>query len=164
MRNLINKIFLMTVAAFMLMFATVSAQTYGQVLVTQGEPDSSNFAEEVLELVNIERQKVGVAPLKLSTGLTAKADIRAEEIVERFSHTRPDGSSCFSILQGMRYRTCGENIAAGSPTPERVVEQWMNSPGHRANILNGAFKYLGLGYCYDENGEYDHYWVQLFVG
>ena len=67
MRNLINKIFLMTVVAFMLMFATVSAQTYGQVLVTQGEPDSSNFAEEVLELVNIERQKVGAAPLKLST-------------------------------------------------------------------------------------------------
>lgn len=164
MKNLINKIFLMTSAIFVLMFGTVSAQTYGQVMVTQGEPDSSNFAEEVLELVNIERQKVGVAPLQLSEELTDRANLRAEEIVELFSHTRPDGSSCFTVLQGISYRTCGENIAAGSPTPERVVEQWMDSPGHRANILNGAFKYLGLGYCYDENGEYDHYWVQLFVG
>ena len=164
MKSLADKICLMTFAIFMFMFGTVSAQTYGQVLVTQGEPDSSNFAEEVLELVNIERARVGVAPLILSEELTERANIRAEEIVKLFSHTRPDGSSCFTVFQGLNYRTCGENIAAGSPTPAEVVEQWMNSQGHRANILNGNFKYLGLGYCYNANSKYDHYWVQLFMG
>ena len=164
MKSLIEKIFLMTFAIFMFMFGNVSAQTFGQVVVTRGEPDSSNFAEEVLELVNIERARAGVAPLRLSEELTERANIRAEEIVELFSHTRPDGTSCFTVFQGLNYRTCGENIAAGSSTPAEVVDQWMNSPGHRANILNGNFKYLGLGYCYDENGEYDHYWVQLFIG
>ena len=164
MKPLINRTLVMIAALFVIMTASVSAHTFGQVLVTEGEPDSSNFAEEVLELVNIERSKLGIAPLQLSEELTDKADLRAEEIVELFSHTRPDSSSCFTVLRGMRYNTCGENIAAGSPTPERVVEQWMDSQGHRENILNPAFKYLGVGYCYDENSEYTHYWVQLFIG
>ena len=164
MKHFFNKFFLMTAVLVMMIASTVSAGTYGQSIWTPDEPDSSEFAEEVLRLVNIERANVGVQPLELSEDLTERANIRAEEIVEEFSHTRPDGSSCFSILRGISYRTCGENIAAGSSTPEAVVEQWMDSPGHRANILNANYKYLGVGYCYDENGMYDHYWVQLFVG
>ena len=164
MKYLLNKILLMAAVLILTVSSSVSAETYGQVLYTPGEPDSSNFAEEVLELVNIEREKVGIAPLELSEELIECADIRAEEIVETFSHDRPDGSSCFTILNGISYSTCGENIAAGSPTPERVVDQWMNSQGHRENILNGAYKYLGVGYYYDENSTYKHYWVQLFIG
>ena len=142
----------------------VSADTFGQVIWTPGESDSSEFAEEVLKLVNIERDKAGVDPLELAEELNECAEIRAEELIKNFSHTRPDGTSCFTILEDIQYNTCGENIAAGSPTPERVVEQWMESPGHRANILNGNYKYLGVGYCYNENDMYRHYWVQLFIG
>ena len=93
------------------------------------------------------------------------ADIRAKELTVLFSHTRPDGRDCFSIFgskQGKIYG--GENIAAGSSTPEAVVNQWMSSPGHRENILNGKYRYLGVGYAYDGNSEYAHYWVQLFEG
>ena len=134
------------------------------MLSSTAAANSSTFAQEVLDLVNVERAKAGVSPLILMDELTERADIRAEEIVNYFSHTRPDGTSCFTVLKGIRYRTVGENIAAGNSTPEAVVDQWMHSPGHRANILKSDFKYLGLGYCYYENSEYGHYWVQLFVG
>ena len=69
----------------------------------------------------------------------------------------------FTILRN-RNRTLGENIAAGNPTPEEVVDSWMHSPGHRANILNKDFKELGVGYCYKDNSTYKHYWIQMFRG
>lgn len=78
-----------------------------------------------------------------------------------FSHTRPDGSSCFSVIRG-RYTHVAENIAAGHESAAETVEQWMNSPGHRANILDPELEELGVGYCYAEGSDYDHYWVQLF--
>ncbi len=159
-----KRIFILTTFLIFLIVPKVSAEVYGQVLVTLDEPDSSNFAEEVLRLCNIERANYGIAPLELDENLIECADIRAEEIVEEFSHTRPDGTSCFSVLKGISYYTCGENIAAGHSTPEETVDQWMNSAGHRANILNGEFTKLGVGYCYDENGMYKNYWVQLFIG
>lgn len=86
--------------------------------------------------------------------------VRAEELEELFEHTRPDGSSCFTALDqaGINYRAAGENIAMGYRSPEAVVEGWMNSPGHRANILNGDFTHIGVGYAPDWN------WAQLFVG
>lgn len=148
-KNLFKGI-LLTVS-FILMTSTSSAQ-------------SNNYAEEVLYYCNIERQKVGIAPLEIDEYVCECADIRAEEIVEYFSHTRPDGISCFTILRGVPYNTCGENIAAGRSSAEATVDQWMNSDGHRANILNPDFKKLGVGYCYDENSTYKHYWVQLFIG
>ena len=121
------------------------------------------FAEEVLQLVNVERAKVGAAPLRLNNELQNAAVIRAEEITRHFAHERPDGSSCFTLLRN-RNRTLGENIAAGNATPEEVVDQWMHSPGHRANILNKAFRELGVGYCCKEGTEYTHYWIQMFRG
>ena len=121
------------------------------------------FPEEVLQLVNKERAKVGARPLRLNDELLAGAKIRAEEITRHFAHERPDGKSCFTVLRN-RNRTLGENIAAGSATPEDVVDQWMHSPGHRANILNKDFKELGVGYCYKEGSEYGHYWIQMFRG
>ena len=124
---------------------------------------SENFAEEVLYYVNLEREKVGVKPLKLSPELMESAEVRAEEITQEFSHTRPDGSQCFTAVK-IPYRYVGENIAAGQSSPEEVVESWMNSQGHRENILNPSFKYLGLGYAYNEYSTYKNYWVQLFMG
>ena len=122
-----------------------------------------NFAVEVLNLVNAERAKVGVAPLRLADDLQAASAIRAREIIEVFSHTRPDGSDCFTVMRN-RGRTCGENIAAGHASAQETVEQWMNSEGHRENILNPNFRELGVGYAYEDYSTYHHYWVQLFRG
>ena len=125
--------------------------------------ETAAFQGQVLRLVNVERAKAGVLPLRLDSELTAGAMIRAEEISRHFSHTRPDGSSCYTVLRSLG-RTAGENIAAGRATPEAVVDQWMHSPGHRANILNKRFTTLGVGYFYKENSEYKHYWAQMFRG
>lgn len=124
---------------------------------------AENFAVEVLNLVNAERSRIGVAPLRLADDLQAASAIRAREIVGYFSHTRPDGSSCFTVIRNQG-RTCGENIAAGNASAYDTVAQWMNSDGHRANILNPAFRELGVGYAHDDYSDYRHYWVQLFRG
>ena len=124
---------------------------------------AENFAVEVLNLVNAERAKVGAAPLRLADDLQAATAIRAREIVQRFSHTRPDGSDCFTVMKN-RGRTWGENIAAGHASAAETVEQWMDSDGHRENILNPAFRELGVGYTYEDYSTYHHYWVQLFRG
>ncbi len=123
----------------------------------------NSFARKVLKLVNKERAKAGRKALKLDTSLNSAAKVRAKEITKVFSHDRPDGSSCFSIMKemGISYRAVGENIAAGQPTPEEVVNSWMNSEGHRANILSQDFEKLGVGYV-KTGGVYKHYWVQLF--
>ena len=122
-----------------------------------------NFAVEVLNLVNAERANLGIEPLRLADDLQEEAEIRAQEIVEIFSHTRPDGSDCFTVMSN-RGRTCGENIAAGHASASETVEQWMNSEGHRENILNPDFHELGVGYAYEDYSTYHHYWVQLFRG
>ena len=123
----------------------------------------SNFAVEVLNLVNAERAKVGAPPLRLANDLQQSAAIRAREIVQLFSHTRPDGSDCFTVIR-KKGNTCGENIAAGHGTAAETVEQWMNSQGHRENILNPRYRELGVGYAYEDYSTYHHYWVQLFRG
>ena len=124
----------------------------------------SSYAEKVLKLVNKERAKAGRKALKLDALLNRTAMVRAKEITKVFSHDRPNGSSCFSILKeiGISYRAAGENIAAGQQTPEEVVNSWMNSDGHRANILSADFEKLGVGYV-KTDGAYKHYWVQLFL-
>lgn len=120
--------------------------------------DSSDFIDEVIRLCNEERESAGLAPLEKSDSLTASAAVRAGELSGKFSHTRPDGSSCFTVITE-KGKTFGENIAAGHENPEQVVEGWMNSPGHRANILDPDFTKIGVGY--NESG---NYWVQVFLG
>ena len=121
----------------------------------------------MVRLVNVERAKVGVpAVSKGSSNLQAATAIRAQEISVSFSHTRPSGTSCFTVLseKGVTYSTAGENIAkgtAGYMTPTQVMSLWMGSSGHKANILNTNFKSLGIGYY--RSGGYDHF-VQLFIG
>ena len=119
----------------------------------------------VLELVNAARAQNGKSPLTLDDALTDVAQLRAEEIVQSFSHTRPNGSSCFTATQeaGISGGAMGENIAAGQNSPASVMNSWMNSEGHRANILSGDFTSIGIGYVKSGSG-YGHYWVQMFMG
>lgn len=125
------------------------------------EPDPApSQIGEVLALVNAERAKNGLSPLTLDTELTSNANIRAKEIVEQFSHTRPNGESCDTAVT-VNWSYIGENIAMGYPTPEAVMNGWMNSDGHRKNILNGDFTKIGIGVCSSGGAMY---WVQLFVG
>jgi len=118
----------------------------------------SEYAQVVVNLVNVERAKAGLKPLEIDAKVASAAQIRAKEVITVFSHTRPDGSSCFTALSqtGALYKGAGENIARGQRSPEQVVKEWMASEGHRANILNGNFKYIGVGV--DGTA-----WVQLFT-
>lgn len=129
---------------------------------TDGSQDVS-AAKKVADLVNQERAKAGLAPLEVKVNLQAAAQVRAKEIEKSFSHTRPNGSSFSSVLaeNGVEYRGSGENIAWGQRSPEEVMNGWMNSEGHRANILNKNFKYIGVGYHVNSNGT--GYWTQLFT-
>lgn len=132
--------------------------------VTTKAVNSDDFVSEVVRLVNVERANNGVSALSMDSSLNNAANIRSNEIITSFSHTRPDGSSCFTVLKELNisYNTCGENIAWGQSTPQQVVESWMNSEGHRQNILNSAFNKIGVGAVKDSsNGRY--YWTQLFT-
>jgi len=124
--------------------------------------DTSKFAEEVLRLVNSERAKQGLSSLSTTQALENAANHRAKEIVQQFSHTRPDGTSCFTVLgdYNVSYMACGENIAYGQRTPEEVMNAWMNSEGHRKNIMSANFGKMGVG-VYVNNGVI--YWVQMFT-
>ena len=127
------------------------------------EDEEMSFTEQVVQLVNEERAKVGLNPVTIDDGVTAAANVRAKETKTSFSHTRPDGTSCFTALkeQNVNYRGAGENIAWGQKTPEAVMEAWMNSSGHRANILNEKFTKIGVGLYQDSNGR--NYWAQMFI-
>ena len=124
---------------------------------------NSAYEAEVLRLVNAERKKYGLSALTRDTGAVKAAHIRAKEIVKSFSHTRPDGSSCFTAAKeaGVTYRAAGENIAYGYGRPEQVVKGWMNSEGHRKNILSSSFTKIGIG-CYSSGATL--YWTQFFIG
>lgn len=122
--------------------------------------------QRILQLVNAERQARGLPALKLHAALCDAAQLRSSEIVSNFSHTRPDGTSCFTVLKQFSitdYAGAGENIAMGSGskgTAESIMNGWMNSDGHRANILKNDFVYLGVGHYTSGNSQY---WVQLFM-
>lgn len=132
-------------------------------------PDSSedsvqdtSFAAQVVKLVNEERKKAGLSELTVDLKVQSAANVRAKEIVSSFSHTRPDGRQFSTALTeaGASFRGSGENIAWGQKTPEAVMQAWMNSSGHRANILNARYTSIGVGY-YVVNGT--PYWTQLFT-
>lgn len=126
-------------------------------------PEDDSYASQVVKLVNEERAKAGLAALTLDKEVAAAAQVRAKEIEKSFSHTRPNGSTFSTALteQGVSFRGSGENIAWGQRTPEEVVRGWMNSEGHRANILNKNFKNIGVGYYQGTGGT--NYWTQLFT-
>lgn len=123
------------------------------------------YISEVVRLCNIERKEHGLSPLTLDTTITKAAMIRANELITNFDHTRPNGESCYTALKeaGASFWSAGENIAAGYTSPKDVVEGWLNSEGHRANILSENFNKIGIGYVYSTGNSYGHYWVQMFT-
>jgi len=142
---------------------TVTAANGVSARQTISVVDLVAFAEEVLRLTNIERANSGLSALSTTPELTRTAVVRANEIIRSFSHDRPDGSSCFTAYDenNVSYGWAGENIAMGQRTPEEVVRAWMNSPGHKANILKKEFGRLGVGVAMDNNGRL--HWSQNFT-
>ena len=141
-----------------------AAQTPAQNQTVSGA--QTGFESDMLKQVNAQRAKNGKSALTLNQSLCASARVRASEIAKDgcFSHTRPDGSGCFTAISGVSYRTAGENIAMGTwgyYGVDEIMDGWMNSEGHRANILNGDFSEVGFG-CVVVNG--NGYWVQMFIG
>ncbi|WP_442600414.1 CAP domain-containing protein [Neobacillus sp. D3-1R] len=119
--------------------------------------------QKVIDLTNAERQKAGVKPLTGDTKLSSVARTKSNDMQAKgyFSHTSPTYGSPFDMMRdfGITYQTAGENIAQGQQTPEEVVRAWMNSEGHRKNILNPAFTHIGVGH--DTTG---NHWTQMFIG
>lgn len=130
--------------------------------VSYDNSELAEYAEQVAVLVNKERNTYGLQPVKISPILSEAANIRASELKENFSHTRPNGTSCFTAMSELEieYRAAAENIAYGQKNPESVMNAWMNSSGHRANILNEKMEYIGVGVVY-QDGVY--YWSQFFA-
>ena len=141
------------------------AQEQQQAAQQQPQVNTGDYRAQVVAIMNQERAAAGVGAITQNAALDAVAQIRAQEIVQSFAHTRPNGTSCFTVLDegGIAYMTAGENIAAGYGTPADVMSGWMNSEGHRANILNGSFGQVGIGYYTDPNTAYGTYWVQIFT-
>ena len=114
---------------------------------------TEQWAMEVIKLTNAEREKHGLPPLEVNDELMKLAQIRAEEVSTKYSHERPDGTRV-SKTHG-----CGENVGA-KKSAEKQVTSWMNSEGHRTNILLDRYQIIGVGCYQDENGR--TYWVQIF--
>nr|WP_238457309.1 CAP domain-containing protein [Litchfieldia salsa] len=121
---------------------------------------SSSFEEQVVQLVNQERAKAGLKPLTHRADLKNVAHKKAQDMINSnyFSHTSPNYGSPFQMLKtfGISYQSAGENIAKGQKTPKEVMNAWMNSPGHRANILKPEYDSIGVGF-------YHSAWVQMFI-
>ena len=128
------------------------------------DDECHEYIWDVFWLVNQERERQGLSQLILSEGLNDAASIRAVELDELYSHTRPDGTSCFTAVE-KSYWGGGENIYVSPTNPEDAMIGWMNSTGHRANILTSSFKFIGIGYYYyEESTSWKDHWVQMFGG
>lgn len=127
----------------------------------QNENTYTDLINEVYEITNNYRSLVGVPSLTLDSSLVEAANIRAKELSDSFSHTRPNGSSCFTVLSelGISYGTAGENIAAGYSSSQSVMEGWRSSSGHYQNIISSKFKKIGIGVNIINN---QYYLVQIF--
>lgn len=121
------------------------------------------YEREVIRLVNAERTQRGLVPLTENWELSRVARWKSQDMKDAryFSHTSPTYGTPFQMIRafGLSYRSAGENIAMGYATPAAVVEGWMNSAGHRANILNASYTQIGVGYVAS-----GHYWTQMFIG
>ena len=136
----------------------------GQILqIPQLESTVSSYESEVIRLVNEIRQQNGLRPLAANWELSRVARYKSQDMRDNgyFSHNSPTYGTPFQMLSafGLSYRTAGENIAKGYASPQAVVNGWMNSSGHRANILNASYTQIGVGYVAQGN-----YWTQMFIG
>ncbi|MBH0228625.1 SafA/ExsA family spore coat assembly protein [Halobacillus sp. KCTC 3957] len=124
-----------------------------------------SIEQQVINLTNQERAKNGLPALKANWQLSRVARYKSVDMRDKnyFSHTSPTYGSPFQMMKNfnINYRRAAENIAAGQRTPQEVVNGWMNSPGHRKNILDPNLKQIGVGYA--KGGSYGHYWTQMFI-
>jgi len=129
---------------------------------TTSTSDVNAFEQEVVKLTNAERTKAGLKALQTDDKLMAAAREKSQDMQSKnyFSHTSPTFGSPFDRMKalGITYKSAGENIAQGQRTPQEVVQAWMDSPGHRANILNANYTHIGVGYVKSGN-----YWTQQFI-
>ena len=135
----------------------------GQVLNIPGtDATAVNYENEVIRVVNEIRVKNGLNALKSDWELSRVARYKSQDMSDNnyFSHTSPVYGSPFNMIKnfGISYKSAAENIARGQKTPQDVVNAWMNSSGHRANILNSSYTKIGVGYVTNGN-----YWTQLFI-
>ena len=136
----------------------------GQILYIPQVPDAvRSYETEVIRLVNVQRAQNGLAPLAENWELSRVARWKSQDMSSNgyFSHNSPTYGTPFQMMRslGLTYRSAGENIAYGQRTPAAVVNAWMNSSGHRANILSKSYTQIGVGYCAEGN-----YWTQMFIG
>jgi uncharacterized YkwD family protein/spore coat assembly protein SafA len=137
----------------------------GQNINIPQKGEEKSLEEQVAVLVNQERSKYGLQPLKLNWELSRVARYKSQDMIDKnyFSHTSPTYGSPFTMMSnfGISYRAAGENIAAGQRTPQEVMNAWMNSEGHRKNILSSQYTEIGVGYA--QGGRSGHYWTQMFI-
>lgn len=137
----------------------------GQKVYISNIQDVKTQEAEVLRLVNIERSKSGLRPLSMNWELSRIARYKSQDMINKnyFSHISPTYGSPFNMMEnfGLKFSAAGENIAMGQKTPAEVVTAWMNSPGHRANILNTSYTQLGVGLAKSSSGVC--YWTQMFI-
>lgn len=171
-----KKLFTMLIAASMLVSATGLGYASECNPIQEKMPIDNNSASEIVQqgsmagqvvnLVNKERKANGLSALSSDSQLARLAQLKAEDMAKNgyFSHTSPTYGSAFDMMKtyGVSYKTAGENIAKGQKTAESVMNGWINSSGHRANILKSDYTKIGIGYAKSADGT--TYWVQMFKG
>lgn len=137
----------------------------GQKINIPSIDDIKSLENEVIRITNIERTKRGLIPLKANWQLSRVARYKSQDMVNKnyFSHQSPTYGSPFNMMEnfGLKFSSAGENIAFGQRSPQEVVNSWMNSPGHRANILSSSYTEIGVGVAKKSNGTF--YWTQMFI-
>jgi len=137
----------------------------GQKITVPNIDDIKALENEVIRLTNEQRAKYGLPALKANWELSRVARYKSQDMVNKnyFSHNSPTYGSPFKMMEnfGLRFTAAGENIAMGQQSAQQVVNDWMNSPGHRSNILSSAYNQIGVGLAKDKNGRF--YWTQMFI-
>lgn len=127
--------------------------------------ETKSIESEVVRLVNVERAKAGLPALKENWQLSRIARYKSQDMINKnyFSHYSPTYGSPFDMIEsfGIKFSAAGENIAMGQRTPQEVMNAWMNSPGHRSNILSPSYTEIGVGLAKDKSGKC--YWTQMFI-
>ena len=137
----------------------------GQKINIPSIDDVKALEQKVIELVNQQRAYNGLPALKANWEVSRVARYKSQDIIDKhyFAHQSPTFGSPFNMMEnfGIRFSAAGENIAYGQRTPEEVMKSWMNSPGHRSNILNATYNQIGVGVAKSSNGTF--YWTQMFI-
>jgi len=151
---------------------TANPQIYNPALIYPGQTlnipsidDVKTLEQQVINLVNQQRANNGLPALKANWEVCRVARYKSQDMINKnyFAHQSPTYGSAFNMMEsfGIKFTAAGENIAYGQKTPQAVMNDWMNSPGHRSNILSGVYNQIGVGVAKASNGTF--YWTQMFI-